>query len=144
VQRWCGDCPKCRFVYLALAPSLGPAELTAIFGRDMLDDPEQYDGFADLAGLREHKPFECVGEEAESLLAMRLVADGVGEDDASGRDVWRDHAVVRRLRDEHLAGLPPLPDDVHESAAPFVLDEAALAALPADLRAAVRAVLGST
>jgi hypothetical protein len=50
---------------------------------------------------------------------------------------------VRRLRDEHLAGLPPLSADVHRTAAPFVLDEAALAALPADLRSAVVAVLGA-
>ena len=28
---WCGDCPKCRFVFLALAPFMGRAELTAIF-----------------------------------------------------------------------------------------------------------------
>lgn len=142
--RWCGDCPKCRFVYLALAPTLSPAQLTAVFGVDMLDDPAQYDGFADLAGLRAHKPFECVGEEAESLLAMRLVAEGIGPDGLAGRDDWQEHAVVRRLRDEHLTGLPPLPADVHRAAAPFVLDESALAALPADLRAAVVAVLGAS
>ncbi|MDO9407092.1 hypothetical protein [Patulibacter sp.] len=141
--RWCADCPKCRFVYLALAPTLEPSDLRGIFGVDMLDDPEQYDGFADLAGLREHKPFECVGEEAESLLAMRLIAEGVGEDGRPGRDAWRDHAVVRRLRDEHLSGLPPLPADPHREADPFVLDDAALRALPADLRDAVVAVLGA-
>lgn len=142
--RWCGDCPKCRFVYLALAPTLSPAQLTAVFGVDMLDDPAQYDGFADLAGLRAHKPFECVGEEAESLLAMRLIADGVGPGGRADRDDWREHAVVRRLREEHLEGLPPLPEDVHESAPPFVLDEAALAALPDDLRAAVVDVLATS
>jgi hypothetical protein len=141
--RWCGDCPKCRFVFLALAPTLAPAELTAIFGVDMLADEAQYDGFADLAGLREHKPFECVGEEAESLLAMRLIADGVGEDGRRDRPDWRDHAVVRRLADEHLVGLPPLPEDVHRTAAPFVLDERALAALPSAYGDAVADVLGA-
>lgn len=141
--RWCGDCPKCRFVYLALAPTCTPAQLSAVFGADLLDDAAQYDGFADLAGLRAHKPFECVGEEAESLLAMRLIAEGVGPDGRAERDDWRDHAVVRRLRDEHLAGLGPLPADVHRSAPPFVLDEPALAALPGDLRSAVVAVLGA-
>ena len=49
---WCGNCPKCRFVFLALAPFLGRADLTAIFdGRDLLDDPAQYDGFAALAAV---------------------------------------------------------------------------------------------
>jgi hypothetical protein len=141
--RWCGDCPKCRFVYLALAPSLGPDALSAIFGRDMLDDPEQYDGFADLAGLREHKPFECVGEEAESLLAMRLVAEGVAPGADRPAPDWSGHAVVRRLRDEHLQGLPPLEADAGATAAPYLLDAAALAELPADLRAAVVDVLGT-
>ncbi|CAB4910802.1 unannotated protein [freshwater metagenome] len=141
--RWCADCPKCRFVYLALAPTLDPSQLEAIFGTDMLADEAQQDGFADLAGLREHKPFECVGEEAESLLAMRLIAEGVDEDGRPGRDAWVDHAVVRRLRDEHLTGLVPLPADPHRDAAPFVLDDAALRALPLDLQDAVVAVLGT-
>ena len=29
---WCRDCPKCRFVFLALAPFSEPAHLTAVFG----------------------------------------------------------------------------------------------------------------
>ena len=29
---WCCDCPKCRFVFLALAPFIDPAQLRAIFG----------------------------------------------------------------------------------------------------------------
>ncbi|MGE4428339.1 MAG: hypothetical protein AB7G37_17935, partial [Solirubrobacteraceae bacterium] len=116
-----------------------------------LDDPAQYDGFCDLAGLREHKPFECVGEEAESLVAMRLIAgrdgDGrpiVGQDAITGTrggpSPWTGHAVVRRLRDEHLGGLPPDPIGVER---PFVLDAAALVDLPDDLRGAVAAVLGA-
>ncbi len=128
-RRWCGDCPKCRFVYLALAPYLDPAELTAIFGRDLLDDPGQYDGFCDLAGLREHKPFECVGEEAESLVAMRLIA---------ARPAWADHAVVRRLVAEHLDGAPVAAGELE---LPFRLDAAALDALPDDLRRAAADVL---
>ncbi|WP_157251466.1 endonuclease domain-containing protein [Patulibacter americanus] len=138
-SNWCGDCPKCRFVFLALAPFLEPDDLRPIFGVDMLDQPEQYDGFADLAGLREHKPFECVGEEAESLVAMRLIADGIAQDGTPGRTAWSDHAVVHRLREEHLAGLPA--EDLTGSA-PFVLDEDALGELPHDLRAAAREVLG--
>jgi len=150
-SNWCGDCPKCRFVFLALAPWLDPAALTAIFGVDMLDDPAQADGFLDLAGLREHKPFECVGEEAESLTAMRLVAGRdedarpvVGQDAIGGTrggpSPWADHAVVRRIRDEHLQGLAPDPIAIE---APFVLDAAALVDLPDDLRGAVAAVLGA-
>lgn len=152
-SNWCGDCPKCRFVYLALAPWLDPPALRAIFGVDMLDDDAQYDGFCDLAGLREHKPFECVGEEAESLVAMRLIAGADAEGSVlpgqeavagarRGPSPWADHAVVRRLREEHLAGLggeiggPALE-------LPFVLEPTALAALPEALRPAAEAVLGN-
>jgi hypothetical protein len=141
-SNWCGDCPKCRFVFLALAPFLAPDALLAIFGTDLLADDSQYDGFADLAGLRDHKPFECVGEEAESLLAMRLLAEGIGADGRPGRDEWRDHAVVRRLRAEHLTDLAPLDADPQRTAAPFVLDATALATLPEDLRGPALAVLG--
>jgi hypothetical protein len=85
---WCCDCPKCRFVFLALAPFLDRSRLIATFGRNMLDDPSQIDGFAELCGLQLHKPFECVGEIEESATVMAHLA-GMAE--------WRDTAVVRAL-----------------------------------------------
>jgi UDP-N-acetyl-alpha-D-muramoyl-L-alanyl-L-glutamate epimerase len=85
---WCGDCPKCRFVFLALAPFLGKSTLTGIIGHDLLNDPAQFPGFAALCGLGEHKPFECVGEIAESSAAMAHL--GAHPD-------WRDDAVVRQM-----------------------------------------------
>lgn len=87
-RHWCCDCPKCRFVFLALAPFVAKPDLLAIFGRDMLDDEAQLDGFAALCGLREHKPFECVGEIAESAAIMALLGH---------HPDWREDAVVRRL-----------------------------------------------
>jgi hypothetical protein len=89
-QHWCCDCPKCRFVFLALAPFVAKLELISIFGRNMLDDEAQCDGFAALCGLREHKPFECVGEIAESAAVMAHLGD---------HPDWREDAVVRRLHD---------------------------------------------
>jgi UDP-N-acetyl-alpha-D-muramoyl-L-alanyl-L-glutamate epimerase len=87
-QHWCCDCPKCRFVFLALAPSVTKSNLISIFGRNMLDDETQCDGFAALCGLREHKPFECVGEIDESAAVMAHLGD---------HPDWREDAVVRRL-----------------------------------------------
>ena len=89
-RQWCCDCPKCRFVFLALAPFIAKPELIAIFGRNMLDDESQLDGFAALCGLREHKPFECVGEIAESAAVMAQLGN---------HPDWRNDAVVRRLPD---------------------------------------------
>ncbi|HUC11603.1 MAG TPA: hypothetical protein VL985_14425 [Stellaceae bacterium] len=87
-QHWCGNCPKCRFVFLALAPFVAKHRLTAIFGRNLLDDETQTDGFAALCGLREHKPFECVGEIAECAATMAHLGASVD---------WQDDKVVHRL-----------------------------------------------
>ncbi len=86
--RWCCDCPKCRFVFLMMATVMSPAELIGIFGRDLLDDPAQVTGFSELLGINAIKPFECVGEIAESRAAMASL----------GRQSdWQHHAVVESL-----------------------------------------------
>ena len=85
--RWCGDCPKCRFVGLMLAPFLGRAALTAVIGTDLFADPSQVAGFAALMSDAD-KPFECVGERRESAAALVLLAAG---------DEWRDAPVVAAL-----------------------------------------------
>lgn len=87
-DRWCGECPKCRFVFLALAPFLSPGRLGAIFGRDLLAEPEQSVGFEALLELDGPRPFECVGEADEARAAVRALADD---------PLWRDHPVVRVL-----------------------------------------------
>ncbi|WP_203729087.1 hypothetical protein [Paractinoplanes durhamensis] len=73
--RWCGDCPKCRFVFLAMAPAMDRARLTHIFGHDLFADPAQVPGFLELLGIDAHKPFECVGEVEESLVALAMLDD---------------------------------------------------------------------
>lgn len=126
---WCCDCPKCRFVFLILAPFMEPAHLRDVFGCDMLDDEGQYGGFALLTATGGHKPFECVGEEDESLAAMRMLA-------ADPR--WRDHAVVRRLAAEVLPAFPP---DAGSPTQALELSDDHL--VPAELMPGVRALLGA-
>jgi UDP-N-acetyl-alpha-D-muramoyl-L-alanyl-L-glutamate epimerase len=87
-RHWCGECPKCRFVFLVLAPFVAKAELVAIFGANLLDDARQVDGFGELCGFARHKPFECVGEVTESAAAMAHLAND---------PQWRCDAVVKRL-----------------------------------------------
>ncbi|MBY5162314.1 endonuclease domain-containing protein [Salsipaludibacter albus] len=96
-REWCGHCPKCRFVFLALAPFMGRDRVVGILGRDLLDDPDQVDDYAALAGLTDHKPFECVGEAEESAAALASLA---ADPD------WADDAVVAALADR----LPVGPD----------------------------------
>ncbi|WP_285681430.1 hypothetical protein [Actinoplanes sp. NBRC 103695] len=71
--RWCGDCPKCRFVFLAMAPFMPHERLTHIFKHDLFADPAQLPGYRELLGLDAHKPFECVGEVEESVVALSLL-----------------------------------------------------------------------
>jgi hypothetical protein len=94
LSSWCCDCDKCRFVFLILAPFTTPEQLSAIFGRDLLKDPDQYAGFALLTATGGDKPFECVGEVDECLGAIRLLGE---------HEQWREHPVVRRLVAEVLA-----------------------------------------
>jgi hypothetical protein len=126
---WCCDCPKCRFVFLALAPFSSPEHLREVFGRDLLEDDSQFAGFALLTATGGHKPFECVGEEQESLAVIRLLA----------RDPrWSGHSVVRRLLSEVL---PQHPAAAGDPDAVFALSDEH--AVPAALLADVRAVLGA-
>ncbi len=69
-DRWCGQCPKCHFVFLALAPFMPKPRLLAIFGSNLLDDMALAPAFDALMEYRDHKPFECVGEGIESRAAM--------------------------------------------------------------------------
>ncbi|HET6605004.1 MAG TPA: UDP-N-acetyl-alpha-D-muramoyl-L-alanyl-L-glutamate epimerase [Xanthomonadaceae bacterium] len=112
-SRWCGQCPKCRFVFLALAPFMPKPRLLAIFGRNLLDDPAQAPGYDALMEFRDHKPFECVGEARESRAAFATLA---------ARPEWREDALVQRFAREiapqvdagDLALQPLLePDRIH-------------------------------
>ena len=96
VDRWCGQCPKCHFVFLALAPFLPKPRLLSIFGRNLLDDENQAAGFDALLEYQEHKPFECVGEGAEARAAMFAL---------SQRPEWREDALIARFRREILPQL---------------------------------------
>mgnify|MGYP000105382784 FL=1 len=87
-QRWCGICPKCHFVFLALAPFMPKPRLLNIFGRNLLDETEQTAGFDSLMEYQDHKPFECVGEGKESRAAMNLLAASAS---------WREDAIVARF-----------------------------------------------
>ena len=128
-QRWCGVCPKCHFVFLALAPFMPKPRLMAIFGRNLLDEAEQTAGFDALLEFQDHKPFECVGEGIESRAAMAALAKSPS---------WREDFIVRRftqeilpqLDNQDLAIVPLLiPDDEH--------------AIPASLWESLRASFGA-
>ncbi len=125
-DRWCGQCPKCHFVFLALAPFLPKPRLLSIFGRNLLDDESQRAGFDALMEYRDHKPFECVGEGAEARAAMLAL---------SQRPEWREDAMVARFAEEIAPQL-----DVAELALEPWLEAADAHRIPARLDGALDAI----
>ncbi|MEX1180033.1 MAG: hypothetical protein WEB63_04380 [Cucumibacter sp.] len=88
---WCGECPKCHFVFLILAPWMDKDRLTAIFRQNLLDRPAHLASFRDLTGLTGHKPWECVGEILEAAASVYRVSQN-GE--------WASDAIPKTLRPE--------------------------------------------
>ena len=91
LDRWCGDCDKCRFVFLILAPFMDKKVLTRVVGHDLLDDERQKQGYRELLGLSGHKPFECVGTVDECREAFAMLCT---------REEWQNDKLVRELADE--------------------------------------------
>ena len=98
---WCGECPKCHFVFLIFAPVMDKDRLVSIFGQNLLDKPDHEASFRELTGLAGQKPWECVGEILEAaacLYALTL------------RPEWASDAIVARLKPDLEAqyGTPAL------------------------------------
>ncbi len=81
-KRWCGECPKCAFVFIILAAHLQKAEVIEIFRKNLLDDVDLIPLYKDLTGKGTMKPFECVGTFEESQQALKMIKDK-GEFDVS-------------------------------------------------------------
>ena len=130
VPRWCRDCPKCRFVFLAMAPFMRRERLIGHLRRATCSTTRRRSpATSRCCGVDGHKPFECVGEVEESVAAFRLLA-------ADPR--WADHAVVRAARERLL---PAVPDGFGDPAA--VLALSGDHDIPARLMPAVHARLGA-
>ena len=100
-DHWCGQCDKCCFIDLILAPFLPAAALRRIFAvtGEPLDDPDLAGKFRSLLGAGA-KPFECVGEVSECRAAVLL---------AARRDDRADSPLLQQLAGE-VSGWPDAPD----------------------------------
>lgn len=110
LDHWCGQCDKCCFIDLILAPFMPAADLERIFSggdlppsqenREPLADPAQADRFRTLlATSATGKPFECVGEVNECRAAVLL---------AARRDDRADAKLLQELAAE-VAARPDAP-----------------------------------
>ncbi|MDD5145331.1 MAG: hypothetical protein PHF44_00560 [Candidatus Pacebacteria bacterium] len=71
-ERWCGNCPKCLFVYMSLYPYLKEKDLIKIFGKDIFVNKSLLPTMKGLLGQGSIKPFECVGTKKESKKAFQF------------------------------------------------------------------------
>ncbi|MGB6059898.1 MAG: hypothetical protein WBF71_16700 [Microthrixaceae bacterium] len=105
-QRPCGDCAKCLFTALMLAPSLSPEQIEEHFGRNLLDEEGHLEPVRELWSAE--KPFDCVGERRETAAAVALLAQ---------RPEWQKQLVPSKLAAEAfevLAEVGAEPEDYLE------------------------------
>lgn len=91
---WCGECPKCHFVFLIFAPFMAKDRLLSIFGKNLLDEPANEHSIRELAGLTGQKPWECVGEILEAAACLYTLTRHAD---------WHEDAVVRAIKADLLA-----------------------------------------
>ena len=107
---WCGQCDKCCFIDLILAPFMSAEALRAVFaadggGSEPLAKPELAPKFRALLGAGT-KPFECVGEVSECRAAVLLAARRA---DRAGFPLLKELAA-------EVAGRPDAPADAEIAA----------------------------
>lgn len=107
---WCNKCAKCLFVYVMLSAYMSDEELISIFGTNMLEDEEMYETLKELSGIKDNKPFECVGTRDEVVVAITkaiklrgdklplLYKKYLSEDNAK----LNDYDIYQYFNDEHL------------------------------------------
>lgn len=77
VAHWCEKCAKCLFVFICLSVFLPKKEILDIFGKNLFEDKSLLSLFEELIGIRNFKPFECVGTPEEVKEALeKIVAKG--------------------------------------------------------------------
>jgi hypothetical protein len=120
---WCGECPKCHFVFLIFAPVMDKDRLVGIFGQNLLARPEHEHSFRELTGLAGQKPWECVGEILEAAACLY---------ELTHRPEWARDAIVASLKDDLLSqygaarlqtALADLLADSHDHHIPAALAE---------------------
>lgn len=102
---WCGECPKCLFVYIILSPFLKEERLVEIFGENLLKKESLEKYFRELAGIDENKPFECVGTRSEVLASLAAVLEDREKDGKPLPLLLKRHAEYVRKNAPGLSSL---------------------------------------
>jgi len=70
---WCGNCPKCLFTAIILAPLVGLEKLNIVFEKDIFEEKLLIEILDELTGVADEKPFECVGTIDEVNAALEFI-----------------------------------------------------------------------
>ncbi|HCP08335.1 MAG TPA: UDP-N-acetylmuramoyl-L-alanine--D-glutamate ligase [Candidatus Moranbacteria bacterium] len=76
---WCGECPKCAFMFIMLSAFLNKNEVVEIFQKNMYEDEKLLPLFLDILGYGKMKPFDCVGTFDEARAALFMAKDKFGD-----------------------------------------------------------------
>ncbi|MFQ5452221.1 MAG: hypothetical protein ACE5DQ_01535, partial [Candidatus Paceibacterota bacterium] len=69
---WCCKCEKCAFVFALMAAFFNKKKLIGIFGEDLFAKKSLIDTYRDLLGVKDIKPFDCVGTPEEIKVAFHM------------------------------------------------------------------------
>ncbi len=122
--RWCGECPKCAFVFVLMAAFLDHETLQNMFGSILFDDESLRPLYRQLLGIEGTKPFECVGTPEETKAAFLL---------AHERGDLEDTAIMRMFVKDVLPGIKQpkkLIQSQFETGAKHLIPEPYLPLLP--------------
>ena len=98
---WCCNCSKCLFIYIIMSNYVDEKQMVDIFGENLLDKKEMLDYFLELLGLRESKPFECVGTIDEvTYVVNNLISKGY--DKPYLLNYYKEHYGVKKVDDSIL------------------------------------------
>ncbi|NNU16246.1 hypothetical protein HK107_07925 [Parvularcula sp. ZS-1/3] len=124
-KRWCGDCAKCAFTSLILAPFISAEQAQVIFGRIMLNVEGLLPVYEELCGLSDHKPWDCVGtiNECRAALALASRTPAFAETLAVRTIIPKllsevSEAELAKLAEDALAPMPrgALPQELYDAA----------------------------
>lgn len=96
---WCRRCAKCVYVWLFYLAFLDEKKVTKeIFGGEVLFDIEENKNILRmLAGKDVQTPFECVGQPAETMLALAM-CEAKGYQQEIVRELLEDYPVSKLVR----------------------------------------------
>ena len=112
-KRFCGECPKCAFVFALYAAFLPKATLEEVFGKNLYADDALLPLYRQLLGLEGTKPFECVGTPEETQAAFLLAHERGDLEDSSAMNMFLQESLATIDDPQKLIRLALRPSPTH-------------------------------